>query len=66
MCVDFLYKFYKKYISFYEEFSQILSYLTIIRTVGAEFHSIGRTGRHDEVNTVIPRLTSDPANEFFG
>jgi hypothetical protein len=34
-----------------------------ILLVGAEwFHA----GGHDEANTVIPRLTSDPANEFFG
>jgi len=25
-----------------------------------------QTDKHDEANTVIPRLTSDPANEFFG
>jgi len=29
-----------------------------IRTAGKEVH--------DDDNTVIPRLTSDPANEFFG
>ena len=26
----------------------------------------GRIDRHVEANTVIPRLTSDPDNEFFG
>jgi len=25
-----------------------------------------QTDRHDEANTMIPRLTSDPASEFFG
>ena len=42
-----------------------------IRPVGAElFRADGqtdkRTDRYDEANTVIPRLTSDPAKEFFG
>ena len=36
-----------------------------IRPVGAEFFPLGRADRN-EANTVIPRLTSDPANGFFG
>jgi len=38
-----------------------------IHLVGAELSPAdGWTDRRDEANTVIPRLTSDPANEFFG
>ena len=32
----------------------------------SRFVTCGRTDGLDEANTVIPRLTSDPANDFFG
>jgi hypothetical protein len=55
MFVDFFYNFRMKYISFYEEFRQILSNFMKLRPVGAELHSIGRTDglsdRRDEANS---------------
>jgi len=49
-------------LKFLDRFSQISNFLKI-RPMGVElFHADGQT---NESNTVIPRLTSGPANEDF-
>jgi hypothetical protein len=37
MCYDFLYNFYRKYLSFYEEFKDILSQMYMCRQVNLKF-----------------------------